>query len=317
MTVVILLATYNGKRHLRQQITSIFTQSHPHFLLVAKDDCSDDSTYAILQYYKKHYPSKMVLLDRDVRNQGPIRTFSALLEYVLEHERELNLNDYCIAFCDQDDIWHRDKLRISLDYLTLVSSTSKNNRVLIHSDLTVINEQGDTIDASFSHYQGLRPYSNHFVDLIMYNAVTGCTMLITPDLARACVPIPEDAYMHDWWCTLIASLSGCIHYIEQPLVFYRQHQSNTLGARRFVAQSKFITLQGLIAPQADQEIKCVARQARCLLRSTRYRLTWAQTFACCLTGYLMQYKSIVVRALTMKLLRYLSIYSHWRQRAAS
>lgn len=40
----------------------------------------------------------------------------------------------------------------------------------------------------------------------------------------------ENIIMHDWWLALIASTFGKIIHIDDSLVFYRQHTSNTLGA---------------------------------------------------------------------------------------
>jgi hypothetical protein len=36
--------------------------------------------------------------------------------------------------------------------------------------------------------------------------------------------------MHDWWLALAASAFGKIVLIDEPLVGYRQHPANTLGA---------------------------------------------------------------------------------------
>jgi hypothetical protein len=42
---------------------------------------------------------------------------------------------------------------------------------------------------------------------------------------------PEYAIMHDWWISLVASAFGHIGYIDEPLVLYRQHGSNVIGAK--------------------------------------------------------------------------------------
>jgi glycosyltransferase involved in cell wall biosynthesis len=310
MLAVILLATYNGERYLGQQLDSIFAQTHDDFLLIVKDDCSTDMTAIILRRYRERYPDKFTLLAGHGQNRGPSRMFSDLLEYVIGHEQALELADYCIAFCDQDDIWHEDKLRVSIDALqTLCAQDAGNDPMLrIHSELRVVDGQGQLIHSSLSAYQGLRPRRNHFIELVMHNTVTGCSALITPALARACTPVPAEAYMHDWWCALIASLCGRIHYIAQPLLDYRQHDANTLGARRFEQLPKHKILRGMIAPEANRNLKRVARQARYLLQHPPCRLSRLQKLAARLVGYGMAAKSIVLRAVTMKLLQYLSIH---------
>lgn len=313
MIAVILLATYNGERYLAKQLDSVFAQSYPHILLIALDDCSSDATYQILQDYQYQHPQNMRLLGVNPQNQGPQKTFSDLLEYVLQHEQTLRLDDYCIAFCDQDDIWDQQKLSISIECLQSLCETQPDGKILLHSDLTVIDQQEQTINLSLSAYQGIQPQRDHFAELIMHNIVTGCSALLTPALARVCVPIPDDAYMHDWWCALMASLYGRIHYLEQPLVGYRQHEANTLGARQFQRRNKRQILQELVQPESNRVLQRVARQARYILRHpATYRLSLAEKTACWLVAYLIRYNSGLVRAVAMKLLNYLSI--HWVRR---
>ncbi len=37
--------------------------------------------------------------------------------------------------------------------------------------------------------------------------------------------------MHDWWIALVASKFGTIRYIDKQLINYRQHSSNSVGAK--------------------------------------------------------------------------------------
>lgn len=54
MKFSIALATYNGEKYLREQLDSILTQSIQDFELVITDDCSTDSTKAILNEYAEN-----------------------------------------------------------------------------------------------------------------------------------------------------------------------------------------------------------------------------------------------------------------------
>jgi hypothetical protein len=46
------------------------------------------------------------------------------------------------------------------------------------------------------------------------------------------MPIPEQAYMHDWWLALVASKYGKLELIDKPLIKYRQHANNTIGVNK-------------------------------------------------------------------------------------
>jgi hypothetical protein len=102
--------------------------------------------------------------------------------------------------------------------------------VLVHSDLKVISESGKPVADSFMKYQGLVPERNAFGQLLFCNLVTGCTALINEALAAKSLPIPDRAVMHDWWLALVAAAFGRLVFIEAPLVEYRQHPANALGA---------------------------------------------------------------------------------------
>ena len=41
--------------------------------------------------------------------------------------------------------------------------------------------------------------------------------------------IPKDLF-HDWWTGVIVSKYGVVHYIHKPMLRYRQHSSNVVGA---------------------------------------------------------------------------------------
>ena len=313
MLTVILLATYNGAGYLQEQLDSIVGQTYPHWLLFVKDDGSTDGTVDILHRYHERYPEKVLFLGRSAHNQGPARMYSSLIQYVLEREQELQLKDYCIAFCDQDDIWHSDKLRLTVDCLQAQRSDGALPPLLIHSELSVVDEHGNTIAPRFSAYQGVMPERNDFIPLLVHNVVTGCTAVITPPLARACTPIPSTAYMHDWWFALVASLIGRILYIDEPLVAYRQHGGNTLGAREFKPQSKFKMISGFVAPDADKALLKVARQARWIHAHPPCRLTSTQIIACWLASALVERRSMVLRAMAFKLLKHLGAYEARRR----
>jgi len=69
--------------------------------------------------------------------------------------------------------------------------------------------------------------------LLTQNFVTGCTVLVNRRLLDIALPIPEEALMHDWWLALCAAVFGHIGFVDKPLVKYRQHGNNEVGAKHF------------------------------------------------------------------------------------
>ena len=62
------------------------------------------------------------------------------------------------------------------------------------------------------------------------NLVTGCAVVINRDLLEFVTPIPNQIILHDWWLAICAAACGRIGYIDEPLVQYRQHSRNQIGA---------------------------------------------------------------------------------------
>jgi hypothetical protein len=70
------------------------------------------------------------------------------------------------------------------------------------------------------------------VKILFSNFVPGCTMLFNRKLLESVMPFPQEAVMHDWWLMINAFLHGKFAYISEPTMYYRQHSSNVIGARK-------------------------------------------------------------------------------------
>ena len=108
--------------------------------------------------------------------------------------------------------------------------------------------------------QNLNEKKNRLNNLLIQNTITGCTAMINRDLAKLCLPMSSNAIVHDWWVGLVASYFGKIGYLQQSTIKYRQHTSNTIGAKGFDTTfvlksiSKKVSLGGNIS-QANAFLK--------------------------------------------------------------
>ncbi len=59
--ISLVLPVYNGERYLRGALDSIFAQTFSDFELIAVDDCSTDTTPAILAEYAARHPNMQVV----------------------------------------------------------------------------------------------------------------------------------------------------------------------------------------------------------------------------------------------------------------
>jgi glycosyltransferase involved in cell wall biosynthesis len=219
-----ILPAYNAQEYIIEQIKSIYSQTVPCYKLTISDDLSINSLQSLLKPIKTE-KLKLDLFKQNTR-LGVIENINFLLE---------NSQYKYLFFCDQDDVWLPHKIEISLKKMQIMEAQyGQNIPILVHTDLTVVDQNLNLIHPSFRQYQNLDPSPAKLLPrLLVQNFVTGCTILINQPLKQLVTPIPEQAIMHDWWIALTAAALGKIAYIPEPTVLYRQHQQNSIGARKW------------------------------------------------------------------------------------
>ena len=224
-TIDILLATYNGSRFVREQLDSLAAQTHRDWRLLVRDDGSTDDTMAIVREWAKACDRPVEIIDDGRQGLGASQNFGALLER--------STAPY-FAFCDQDDFWLPEKLEVMLAAMHAEEGTAGGSDVpvMVFSDLEVVDEKLGRIAESFAQ-RSRRPVlspGREMDQIMLHNPVPGCALLGNASLRLASLPIPAGAVMHDWWVALSAGALGRVRIVGQPLVRYRQHGRNTLGA---------------------------------------------------------------------------------------
>jgi glycosyltransferase involved in cell wall biosynthesis len=262
----ILLATWNGERYLVEQIDSVLNQQYPNCRLLIRDDGSSDGTRAIIEGYAAKHPKRITIIEDDEPGLGASGNFSRLMDRAEA--------DY-IMLCDQDDFWLPEKVGVTLDEMRrLERAHGADTPLLVHCDLKVADAGLNVIAPSFWDYQRLNPDKGRFLNrLLIQNVVTGCASMMNRRLRDLALPVHDQARMHDWWLALAAAAFGRIGYIRQPLVLYRQHGGNTLGAKKWDTGTlvRLVVTGSLIG---------VCRQKQEILRTTqRQAAGFAETFA--------------------------------------
>lgn len=214
LKVNILMSTYNGEKYVGQQIESIQKQSFTEWNLLVRDDGSKDKTCDIVASYAQ-LDQRIQLIRAE--NKGVIESFYELAKY--------NQADYYF-FCDQDDYWLPEKVKIVLN------ETKKydNDRAkLYYTDLKIVDKKLQVISNSM-----IKSQSGHantkLAQELTENTVTGCTMMAN----KALIDLwnsTSGIIMHDWYLALVAASQEGLIYIDQPTMLYRQHDDNVLGAR--------------------------------------------------------------------------------------
>jgi len=229
----ILLATYNGEEYVAEQIESILAQTHTNFRVIIGDDASRDTTPETLAQYIKKFPDKFIF-QQQCENIGTIQNFSKLAKLVEA--------DY-IMLSDQDDIWLPHKIEKTLAKMKALEQIhGSDTPLLIHTDLSVVDENLQLIHPSYWKYGDHRPENSSLARVLSHNNVMGCSSMINRALLKRAFPIPAQAYMHDHWLNLVATAFGHVEWIPDKTVYYRQHRKNWIGSKRSIKTKEIYSL---------------------------------------------------------------------------
>ena len=220
MNVDVLIATYNGEKYIARQLESVLEQSYTKFKIYICDDCSTDGTVKIISDYAAKYSDKISYIVNSKNSGSPRATFFKLINR--------STADY-IFTADQDDIWLKDKIKITLEAFNK-EAFNKEVPILVHTDLTVIDEHENIINQSMIKAQGIDVTKTDLNYLLVQNVVTGCSMAFNKALLNI-LKEPSSLNVHDWWIATLASIYGEIRFIDKPTLLYRQHDNNVCGSK--------------------------------------------------------------------------------------
>ncbi len=225
-SIYIVLSTFEGGAHVREQIESIFAQSHADWRMLVRDDGSADETIRHLEELAGRDVRLEILRD-DLGHLGGDGSFSLLLKTALARGADW------IAISDQDDVWKREKLARQIARLD-ESGARPEESVLLHSDLEVVGADLGAICPSLHRLMRLRHEQEApLATLLVQNFVTGCTCVVSRALLDRALPIPRDAIVYDWWLALCAGSYGRIVFDSDSTVLYRQHSGNQIGVKPY------------------------------------------------------------------------------------
>jgi glycosyltransferase involved in cell wall biosynthesis len=225
--ISVALCTYNGERYLQAQLESILAQSKPPGEIVLSDDASTDGTVALAESVVAGHPSGLVL--RVMRNATPLGVTKNFQQAVTATTGEL------IALSDQDDVWRQDRLeRMSAEF------DARPGLLLLHGDARLVDATGEPLGMTVfealevSDWERETIASGRALDVFLRrNLAVGATTLFRRTLLDAAVPFAP-GWVHDEWLAVIAAASGSgtVDFTPEPLIDYRQHGGNQIGARK-------------------------------------------------------------------------------------
>jgi hypothetical protein len=223
MQISIAMGTYNGAVYLPEQLASIAAQTRLPDEVIVCDDCSTDSTAAIVEEFARRAPMP-VKRQINQRNLGSTRNFERAIA---------SCTGDIIALCDQDDVWRGDKLQLIEDAFARAPLAG-----LVFSDAEIADENLNHLGRRMWAERGLTRAKRKLFDagrsldvLIPGWTVTGATMAFRARYKDLILPIPDEIPMiHDGWIALAIAAVADVKLITEPLIKYRQHGGQQVGA---------------------------------------------------------------------------------------
>jgi glycosyltransferase involved in cell wall biosynthesis len=233
-SVSVALCTYNGAQYLKEQLDSIASQTVPPIELVVCDDRSTDDTVEILKGFASRAPFPVRLFLNE-RNLGSTKNF----------ERAIGLCEGdLIALSDQDDAWHPEKLERVGEVFAMSPGVGA-----VFTDAEMVDDSLRPLGhrlwdaAAFGWAQQRLVTRRRAVEVLLkYNVVTGATMAFRSRFRDVVLPIPS-TWVHDAWIALLIAAVADLAIIRDPLIRYRQHAGQQIGAIKKRERSWFTLLR--------------------------------------------------------------------------
>ncbi len=219
--VTILMALCDGAPFVEDQIASLADLAGVTALLHVRDDASEDGSLGrVARACRTHgLPHRTA---RNATRQGFAATFLTLL-------RDLPGAPGLVALCDQDDVWHRTKLRRAA---RILSRVPPGQAAMVCGRVRVCDARL-TLDGQVLPVAAPRV---SFANALVENVCRGNTIVLNAAAARlardcAAAALGAGVYAHDWWLyLLLTGTGGQVLFDPVPGLLYRQHGRNAIGA---------------------------------------------------------------------------------------
>jgi glycosyltransferase involved in cell wall biosynthesis len=235
---------------LGEAIDSVLAQDYgaDRIEVVVIDDASADATPELLDAYGDRIVR--------IRHETPQGVHAAVEAGLAICTGQL------ITRLDADDAYTPDRFRVMTRALA-----EHPDATLVYSDMTVVDERGDTLEPSYNAAAGIAPLSGRvFGRLLSGNFISAGAMMLRAELLEQILPFPPHVAVHDWWLALQAARVGPVVAVPDALYRYRRHDRNLnlgrTGSARLPLLQRELPLRRWLMRTVDvEEVEAGALQA--------------------------------------------------------
>ena len=233
MSISVCMATFNGERYLKEQLSSILVQLAENDEVIIVDDASTDCTREVIASFAD--PRIKVFINEC--NRSHVYSFSRALS--------LAQNDIVIM-SDQDDIWLPDRAilmsrALAQSHSMVLSSNSK----FMYEDNAAMEYECQGVQARNSS-----KYVNNVISIFVgQRRYYGCAMAMKREILKIVLPIPNYVESHDLWIAMAGNIAGSNLHVDEYTLVRRVHGSNASILNRPMRKklwSRIIFLRSLV-----------------------------------------------------------------------
>lgn len=220
MKILVILASYNGEKYIKDQIESILSQKGVLVQIKIFDDVSSDKTVRILEDFSND--SRIQLIKNSSPTGSAANNFLGAIKSIKVDV--IKQYDY-VAFSDQDDIWLSGKLKAAAEML------EKDQSSLYMSNL-ILWEEKSNLKSIIN-----KSYPQKEYDFLFEGGSAGCTYVFTNNfcinLKNTLVKVDYarwNFFSHDWFIYFYARINDFKVSIDRnAFILYRIHDNNVHG----------------------------------------------------------------------------------------
>lgn len=213
--VIIIISTYNGSKHIRRQLDSIFGQIGVEVAVVIRDDNSKDNTVKVIKDYIQDKRFKVRIITGD--NEGYAKSFWDALCLAGDA-------DY-YAFSDQDDVWKEDKL---IKTINPMENSSYIGPMLSYCKMQRSDENLNCLDEQIKI---LRPDELSKKICLTQTFNYGAATVINRSAKELiCRSWPEGKNVpHDLWAGVLCYWFGQVFFVDEDLYYWIRYGTSVTG----------------------------------------------------------------------------------------
>lgn len=213
MKLSIVMTTYNGIRYIEEQLESIVNQEREADEVLIFDDGSNDGTPEFIEKYiikNKLNNTWKVIVNEE--NKGWRRNF---VEGIWSSTGDL------VFPCDQDDIWHKDKLKVMEDIMI--------NNPQIKVLTTNVANLYDNSKREQSSDQNEKLEKVSWAKHIFKVDAPGCVFCIRKEIVEKSKNYYNLEYAHDDYFWKLGLFADGLYNYNKDMIDYRRHDDSTFS----------------------------------------------------------------------------------------